>query len=203
MLTYSNIQRIENLPFEKYLALSNDGERAYSHSFLKSEQSGVSPLFVASQKVKLGKMVDEILMSPETVNPALPEFSEGRKIASAIKARFGKLIDNFVPQVSYTGQLSHKGLVMNICGRLDWELPKHSVIDLKVTDAKTDKEFAKIIEYMGYSNQMFNYRGLAGVENSFLIPYSTKAKACLSVVKIEWSQASKDFWKNAVIKFGK
>lgn len=203
MLTYSNIRRFDNLTFEKYFAISNHGERNYSHSFLKSEQSGSSPLFIASEKVKLGKMVDTILMSPGEVDVTLPEFITGKKIASAIRERFRPLIDTFVPQVSYTGQLSHKGIVMNVCGRLDWLLEKKAVLDLKVTDAKTDKEFAKIIEYMGYGNQMFNYRGLAGVESSYIIPYSTKAKSCLSVVKLEWSQSSVDFWTNAVIKFGK
>lgn len=190
------------MPFEQYLLLSNTGERSYSHSFLKSEQSGVSPLFVASQKVKLGKMVDSILMSPDEVNPAEPEFKIGRKIASEIKRQFGPMISNFVPQLSYTGCLNYKGIVMNVCGRLDWLLTNHAVIDLKVTDAKTDKEFAKIIDYMGYDNQLFNYRGLAGVNKSFIIPYSTKAKACLSVVELEYSHSAEKFWIDSVLKFG-
>lgn len=204
MLTYSNIQRFENMPFEDYLRMANNNnERYYSHSFLKSEQSGTSPLFITSNNVKLGKMVDSILMSPDEVDVSAPEFSHARKIASEIKLKFGHLIKNFVPQVSYVGQLSYRGLVMNVCGRLDWELPNHSVIDLKVTEAKSDKEFAKVIEHMGYGNQMFNYRGLAGVRQSFLLPYSTTAKACLSVVKMEYSPSAEKFWTDAVIKFGK
>lgn len=205
MLTYSNIQRFEGMPFEDYLTLSSiEQDKFYSHSFLKSEESGTSPLFIPSNKVKLGKMVDSILMDkPEEVDVTLPEFQTGKKIASAIKAKFGDMIKNFVPQVSYAGQLSYKGLVMNVCGRLDWELPKLAVIDLKVTDAKTDKEFAKIIEFMKYGNQLFNYRGLAGVRQSFLLPYSTTAKTCLSVVKMEYSPTAEEFWKSCVIKFGK
>lgn len=200
MLTYTNIQRFENMPFNDYLIM---GERNYSHSFLKSEQSGTSPLFIPSNKVKLGKMVDSILMSPDEVDVSAPEFGPGKKIASKINYKFWHLIKNFVPQVSYIGQLSYRGITMNVCGRLDWELPNHSVIDLKVTDAKTDKEFAKVIEYMKYPNQMFNYRGLANVRQSFILPYSTTAKDCLSIVKLEYSPAAEKFWRDAVIKFGK
>ncbi len=203
MLTYSNTKRFENMSFESYLQMAGDSDKFYSHSFLKSEQAGVSPLFIASQKVKLGKMVDAILMDPDEVDISLPEFADGRKIASAIRNQFKSLIDNFIPQVSYTSTLRYKGLEMNVCGRLDWELPKHAVIDLKVTDAKTDKEFAKVIDFMGYSNQMHNYRCLSGVSASYLLPYSTKSKTCLSVVKMEYSPDAEQFWKDAVLKFGK
>ena len=188
------------MPFDSYLNL---GSSFFSHSFLKSEESGTSPLFVPSNKVRIGKMVDNILMSPDEVDITLPEFSEGKKIARAIKIKFGNLISQFVPQVSYAAQLSYKGLVMDVCGRLDWELPNHAVIDLKVTDAKTDKEFAKIIEYMGYNNQMFNYRGLSQLRQSFILPYSTKANNCLSIIENKYSQSAEEFWKSAVLKFGK
>lgn len=202
MLKYSNINRFDNLPSEEYFAMYDATERHYSHSFLKREQSGHSPHLEMTAKIRLGKMVDAILMSPDEVNPADPEFKPGCVIASAIKAKFKGLIDNFVPQVSYTGKLSYRGLVMNVIGRLDWELPNHSAIDLKVTDAKTDREFSKVIEFMGYPNQLYNYRGLAGVKSSFIIPYSAKANCCLTPVKLEWSQESENFWTGCVIKFG-
>jgi len=192
------------MPAEEYFAMAKtDDDRFYSHSFLKREQAGHSPYLEMTAKIKLGKMVDAILMSPDEVNPAEPEFKAGCIIASAIKVKFQNLIKNFIPQISYTGQLSYKGLVMNTCGRVDWELPKQAIIDLKVTDAKTDKEFAKVIEFMSYPNQMFQYRGLAGVAQSFIIPYSAKAKCCLSVVKMEYSPTQEEFFRNAVIKFGK
>ena len=205
MLTYYNIKRFDNLSFDDYLIMGSGAmdDKIYSHSFLKSEVSGTSPLFIPSNKVKMGKMVDSILMSPDEVDPSLPEFAQACKIASSIKVQFKGLIDNFIPQVSYTAELSYKGLVMKACGRLDWLLPNHAVIDLKVTDAKTDKEFAKIIEYMGYKNQMHNYRGLSGVRQAFILPYSTKAKTCLSVVKMEYSPGADEWWKQAVTRFGR
>lgn len=195
------------MPFEQYLELAlqgNLGQRTYSHSFLKREQSGQSPYMELTDKMRLGSMVDDILTSPETVNPAVnPEmFKRACKIASEIKKQFKGMLNSFVPQVSYTGQIIYKGIAMNVCGRLDWLLEKHAVIDLKVTDAKTDKAFAGVIDFMGYRNQMFNYCGLSQTKVAYIIPYSTKAGACLSVVKMEWNTGSNEFFENAVLKFG-
>lgn len=204
MLTYQNIQRYDNMPFEDYLnVVGVDSDRTFSHSFLKSEQNGVSPLFIPSNKVKIGAMVDAILTSPETVDPSQPFFKEGCRIASKIKAKHGDLIKHFTPQVSYTGQISYKGLVMNTCGRLDWLLENIAVIDLKVTEAKSDSEFEKIISFMGYRNQMFNYMNLSGTKESYILPYSTKTNDCLTIVPIKWSLGANEFWQNAVLKFGK
>lgn len=188
---------------DSYFSLYSGEDRYYSHSFLKREQNGISPHLEITAKIKLGKMVDAILMSPNEVDPSQPEFKQACVIASAIKVKFGTLIKNFIPQVGYTAQMAYKGLLMNTCGRVDWLLEKHSIIDLKVTDAKTDAEFAKVCDYMGYPNQMFNYRGLAEVKQSFILPYSVKAKACLSVVKMEYSPTSEEFFRNAIIKFGR
>ncbi len=204
-LTYSNTQRFDNMPFHAYINLIAKGEKNYSHSFLKSEIAGTSPIFIITEKVKLGKMVDGILTSPDEVDPAEnPQmFKQACKIASSIKVNFKGMIEQFKPQISYTADLSYKGLVLPVCGRLDWLLERQAVLDLKVTEAKTDKEFAAIIRHMGYGNQMFNYMGLAGVKVAYLMPYSTKANACLSVVKVEWTGGANSFWENSVIKFGK
>ncbi len=203
MLKYTNIQRFDNMPFENYLHLSSAEDKFYSHSFLKSEIAGQAPLFIASAKVKLGAMVDAILTSPDTVDPSKPEFKQACKIASAIKLSFKGILNQFEPQVSFSGQITFKGLVLNTCGRLDWLLPKIAPIDLKVTEAKTDKEFKKIIDFMGYDNQMFNYCGLSETKQAFILPYSTKANACLSVVKMEYSTSANEFWEKSVLKFGK
>ena len=205
MINYSNITRYENMDAKDYFALYSAEDKYYSHSFLKREQSGQSPYLEITEKIKLGAMADNILTSPDTVNPALTEFRAGRNIASRIKQHpvIGPLIPKFVPQVSYTGQIAYKGLVMNVCGRLDWEIPKICAIDLKVTAAKTNDEFAKLITYMGYDNQMFNYMGLSGTKAAFIIPYSTKTNACLRVIKFEWGIGVNKFWENSVIKFGK
>jgi hypothetical protein len=204
MLTYKNIQRIVNMDSKDYFALYSLEDKYYSHSFLKSEQSGQSPYLEITEKIKIGAMADNILTSPDKVNPALPEFRAGRNIASNINQNkiFKPLLPLFVPQVSYMAQITYKGLVMNVCGRLDWEIPKIAAIDLKVTDAKTDKEFAAIIRHMKYDNQMFNYMGMSGTKQAFIIPYSTKANACLSVVKFEYGIGRNEFWENSVIKFG-
>ena len=205
MLTYSQITRHDNLPFEQYLEIALQGylgSRYYSHSFLKREVAGQSPYQEVTAKMKLGSLVDEILTSPETVNVTDPNFKMACRIASTIKAKWGGLISQFVPQISYTGSLTYKGLALPVCGRLDWKLSTLSVIDLKVTDAKTDKEFAKIINHFGYDNQLFNYMGLSETKSGYIMPYSTKAEACLSVVKIERTLIN-GFWQDSVIKFGR
>jgi hypothetical protein len=197
MIQYTNIQRRLNIPFNEYQKFNG-----YSHSFLKSEINGVSPEFIASEKVKLGSLVDAILTQDDKVDYADPQFNVAMKIAIEIKDKFGVMIKQFVPQVSYTAMASYGGLQMPITGRLDWELPKHAVIDLKVTGAKTDKEFATLIALMGYDNQLFNYCKMAGVTKGYLMPYSTSAKKCLSVVSVPIMDRN-IFWESKILKFGK
>ena len=196
MITYSNIKSLPNVPFESYLKL--DG---FSHSFLKREVNGVAPYMEISDKMRLGSIVDGLLMQPNQVDIKDPQYSIAVKMAIEIKQTFGDLIKNFVSQMSYTGTAEHQGFKMPVCGRLDWLLPKHAVIDLKCTGAKNDKEFIAFISHMGYHNQMFNYCGLSETKVAYIIPYSTTSKKCLSVVKIP-IRPTNFFWAEKILKYG-
>lgn len=196
MIWYRNIKRHLNIPFEDYLKL--DG---YSYSFLKREVNGVSPEFIGSDKVKLGSLVDAILTQDDRIEYDDPQFNRAMKIAVEIKDKFGSMINQFMPQVSYTAIASYNGFNLPVTGRLDWELHSHAVIDLKVTGAKTDREFTALITHMGYNHQLFNYCRMANVKSGYLMPYSTTAKKCLSIVKFEAGDTN-PFWEEKIIKFG-
>lgn len=197
MITYSEIKRFVGIPFDEYQRLGG-----YSYSFLKREVNGVAPEFIGSDKVRLGSLVDAILTQDDRIDYDDPQLDRAMKIAIEIKDKFGDLIKLFVPQVSYTAVSEFSGFKMPVKGRLDWELPKHAVIDLKVTEAKTDREFATLISHMGYDHQLFNYCGMSKVNKGYLMPYSTTAKKCLSVVGIDFGP-SDPFWEDKILKFGK
>lgn len=197
MITYSDIKRYENVPFEQYRKLGG-----YSFSFLKREVAGVSPEFIASDKVKLGSLVDAILMQPEEADISSPLWNDAVKIASHIRSSFGTLLPAFKSQRSYTGVISHAGLSMCVTGRTDWEIDQMAVIDLKVTSAKTDAQFKALVTHMGYDNQQWNYARLAGAKAAYLMPYSSVAKKPLSIVKLPITSDYNEFWASKILKFG-
>ena len=196
MINYKNTLRYENLPFEKYLKLGG-----YSHSFLKSQKNGISPYFKVTDKVRLGSLVDALLTQDDRFDFNDPLAQKAISIAKQIKDTFGGMIELFKPQISYTSTLEYSGLSMKVTGRLDWELPKFAVIDLKVTGAKTDKEFAAYIDHMGYKNQLWNYAKMAGLNKAYIVAYSVPAGRCLSVVSIPITERN-EFWENAIFEFG-
>lgn len=196
MISYSNIREYKDLPFERYIAL-----KGFSHSFLKMETNGVKPELVVSDKMRLGTLVDAFLTQPEAVDFNDPQFMRGRKIAMRIQERFGDLIKHFEPQISYSAIMEFKGLSMPVCGRLDWLLRGHADIDLKVTGAKTDRQFRQLINVMGYDNQQWHYARMAGVKKAYILPYSTEANECLDIVEVPVDETN-DFWEEKILKFG-
>src|SRR5574343_526038 len=177
MITYSEIKRYENIPFDQYRTLGG-----YSFSFLKREVNGVNPEFISSDKVKLGSLVDAILMQPDEANITSPLWNDAVKIASHIRSSFGTLLPAFKSQRSYTGIISHAGLSMRVTGRTDWEIDQLAVIDLKVTSATYDR--------------------LAGAKAAYLLPYSSVAKKPLSIVKLPITSDYNEFWASKILKFG-
>ena len=61
------------------------------------------------------------------------------------------MINAFKKQVSYTGVFHYAGFQLPVKGRLDFLIPNHAVVDLKVT---WSKDVLALIEYMGYKNQL-------------------------------------------------
>ena len=196
MINYKNTTRHENIPFEQYLKLGG-----YSHSFLKSQKNGITPYFKMTDKIRLGSLVDALLTQDDRFDFSDPQARGAMKIAAQIKDTFGGMIELFKPQISYTSELEYCGLTLRTTGRLDWELPKHAVIDLKVTGAKSDKEFAAYIDHMGYKNQLWNYAKMGGFKKAYIVAYSAVAKKCLNVVSVPIVDRN-EFWENSVLQFG-
>jgi hypothetical protein len=200
-LIYTNIKETTNLPFDTYLSVNG-----YSHSFLKSQKNGVAEYFNPSDKVKLGSLVDALLTQDDRVDFSSHLYNDAVKIASAIKEEFGWMIKSFVCQPSYTATVQMQtdgGLFeLPVKGRLDWRLGKTAVIDLKVTQAKTDKEFSAIINHLGYNNQLWHYAKLSGCGKAYIMPYSASEKRMLSIVKVPVISMENEFWDGKVLEFG-
>lgn len=194
MITYSNINRYDNLPFDQYLKLEG-----YSHSFLKRERNGVCEDLTITDNIRVGALVDNILTEPARVDMSSPLYPAARDIAAKIKATFGSLIDYLQKQISYTAVASFNGFEMRVTGRLDFLLPNIGVIDLKVTKSK---DLRSLIEFMGYKNQMFNYCKMAKLRNAYLMMYSIPLKRT-EIIKIDCSSDTNEFWKEKILKFGK
>lgn len=196
MISYNNTQRLENIPFEQYLKLGG-----YSHSFLKSQKNGISEYFNVTDKVRLGSLVDALLTQDDRFDFSDPLAQQAIKIARSIKDQFGGMISLFKTQISYTSQLSLGAFSLNVTGRLDWELPKQAVIDLKVTGAKSDKEFKAYIDHMGYKNQLWNYAKMANVQRAYILAFSVPANKCLSIVSCPVGDRN-EFWESKIMEFG-
>lgn len=194
MIEYSNIQRLDNIPFEEYLQI--DG---CSHSFLKREQNGIVPELKITENIIIGKLVDAILTEPEKADMLNPCYPVAREIAIYLKGNFGNLIDSFQKQVSYVADLTHKGFTMRSTGRLDFLLPRHSVIDLKVT---FQKNIPELISFMGYKNQVWHYAKMAGLKKAYLLIYSVPLKKAI-LNHIDCSSDENYFWQEKIIMHGK
>lgn len=203
MISFSNIQRHDDVPFDKYLKIPGN-----SHSFLKSEIQGITPMFIATEKVLIGKLVDGILTDPASVNMLDPLYPTAKVIAATIKARFGNMIERFQSQLSYTADLEHQGFIMPAKFRLDWLLPGFGVIDLKVTQ---EKDIHALIRHMGYDNQLWGYARVAEVPKKYIMAQRCKKLADGRVIPIGEAELIKlpdvtmhnDFWADKILKFGR
>lgn len=194
MIQYTNIHRYDNLDFEEYLRLPS-----YSHSFLKAEKNGSMPEFKVTDKVILGKMVDAILSDVGPIEMLHPLYPIARAVALKIKSSFGNFIDRFEKQVSYTADLIHNGYVMPSKVRLDFLLPGHASIELKVTH---ERDIRALIVHMGYKNQTWHQCRMAGVDKQFILIYSMLLKKA-ELINVGTLEPSNEFWENKILKFGR
>lgn len=194
MITYSNIQRYDNMDFGDYLNLPG-----LSHSFLKKEVNGVTAAFDKTPAMELGSLVDGILTSPKSVDFKHELYDAAKNIASKIKSRFGEVIESFEKQSSFTANMEFSGFMMPSKGRLDYLLPKHAIIDLKVTSSK---DIPSLISFMGYDNQLWHYARLAGVRRAYLMVYSKPLKDT-SIISCDVTDQNNAFWESKILKFGK
>ncbi len=187
-----NIKRLEGVPFAAYKEFGAH----FNYSFLKREKAGVTTELALTDKIMLGTLVDAIL-TESRVDMLHPLFPHARKVASYIKANFGSLLPHLAKQVSYTGEMHYQGFVLPVKGRLDFELPKRMVIDLKVT---SEANIRALIDYMGYADQQFGYYSLAQAPESYILAYSTKTKKA-EVIKLEVTKFN-SFWAEKILRFG-
>ncbi len=193
MITFSNIIRHDNIPFEDYLKLPG-----YSTSFLKREVNGVLPDFISSDKVRVGSLVDSILTSPKDADMSSPLYKEAKAIAFQLREVFGDMLGNMVTQVSFTGEATFGEFEMPVKGRLDLLLPKMAVIDLKVTYAAN---IPALIDFMRYKEQMWLYCNFAGVKKAYLLIYCVPKKTC--TCHYVSCEGDSEWWEERVLRFGK
>lgn len=193
MIHYTNIIKHENLPFEEYLKLGG-----YSHSFLKRQRGGIAEELQMTDNIMLGKLVDAILTDTQAdINHHL--YPHAKKIAYELQRSFGNMLNLFEKQVSYTADIQFGNFYMPTTMRLDYLLPKHAVIDLKITQSKNVKQ---LIDFMGYENQVWHYSKGAQVKDAYILIYSVPLKRSF-VVPIDVSKDTNAFWEDMIISFGK
>ena len=194
MISYSGIQQHTITDFQKYLAIPG-----YSFSFLKREQNGESPEFILTDKIELGKLVDDILTRGHR-DYAHRLYPIAQDIAMFINGKWPQVIQSCDKQVAYTGTAEMNGFTMDVKGILDFLFPGFFVLDLKVTAAKL-KDIPALIQYMGYDNQLWNYGKLANVNKAYLLFYSTTSKCCC--VHGFRIGSRNEFWEGKILKFGR
>jgi len=192
MLQYTNIQRHDNIPFTDYLKFEG-----YSHSFLKHERNGIAAEIEVTTQMKLGSMVDAILTDPENIDMKSEYYTAGRNIAKKIKDQFGQMFIHFEKQVSLTCELEYNGFKIKSKGRLDFGLPGHAVIDLKITKSK---DVDTLINFMGYKNQVWHYCKMYGVSKGYIMIYSIPLNQTF-IKYIDCSSNENEFWITKTMKF--
>lgn len=193
MITYSNITRHDNIEFQDYLKLPG-----YSHSFLKSNVSGVSKYFQETDKVRVGKIVDAILTDPANADMSHPLYPQCKILAFELQKMFGDVMSACKKQVNYTAEIEMSGLSMPVKGRLDFLLENIAVLDLKITN---EKNVDALIEYMGYNNQLWHYSKMSNVTKSYLMFYVVPLKKVI-IKSVDVTSNSNEFWMNKIIDFG-
>lgn len=193
MIVYKDIKRYDNLEFSEYLKLGG-----FSNSFLKGETNGEAKQIDITDNMRIGSLVDGILTEPSKVDFNNPLYDYAKDIAAELKRSLGGIIDNMQKQVSFTAIASFEGFELPVTGRLDFLIERQAVVDLKITKSK---HVGNLIQYMGYTNQLWNYCKMANVANSYLIVYSIPEKRC-HIVKVSHDMLYNEFWASKILKFG-
>lgn len=193
MIHYTNITRYDNLPFDQYLKL-----KGYGHSFLKGEKNGVAREFKETDKVILGKLVDGILSDPASVDMKNALYPAAKSIAYEIRTVFGSMISKFEKQVSFSALMHYNGYIMPTTCRLDFGVPSHAVVDLKVTHSNDPHG---IIKYMGYQNQLWNYTGVYEVLKQYIMMYSVPLRKTV-MIDLGIRSPRNEFWESKIQRLG-
>jgi hypothetical protein len=191
-ITCTNIQRLESLDFENYKLLPQ-----YNFSYLKMQRAGVAQQIKVTDKIILGKLVDDIRTNGN-VDMSHKLYPHAKQIAAYLYDNFGNVLDYLTPQVSYTGTMEYNGFTLPVKGRPDFELKKRLIIDLKITHAKNVEG---VIKYMRYHDQLYGYGKLAQVPEAYILSYSVPLKQAKIYPVIPITDYN-EFWADKIIKFG-
>lgn len=200
-INYSKITRYENLSFEEYKKLSGIG-----FSTAKAMKNGVVEDINITQKILVGKLVDEILTNNHFELQLDPLYPAAKSIATEIKSTFNDILPSLTPQISYHGEMRYQDLIMETTGRLDFELPKRMIIDLKVNNScRSYQDCLRLIDFMHYDKQAYNYCSLSGIWKYFILIYSTVAKKCFLIRLLDTKekiQIAEEWWIQKIIDNG-
>ena len=183
-----NIQHVGEIRFSDYLNI-----KLSSHSSLKYGGQKIVP----SAKMQLGTLVDGILTQKERVDESDVQYKYAKQIAATLLAQY-PIIERCKKQYAITGTITDGYMQLHVKGLIDLYLAKFAIFDIKITEAKLS-DYEKVIEFMGYDNQMWLYSMLSGLKPA-LIVYSThenKARLYQREVKKE-----NDFFRNAIYANG-
>jgi hypothetical protein len=194
MLIYTDVREYRNMPFIDYMKLP-----AYSHSYFRNERGGVPGELLLTENMRIGGLVDAILMQPELASYSDPLYEAAKAIAYDITKQWGKTVKHFITQPSYTAIMHHGEFSMPVKGRPDWVLPNLAVIDLKITKSRYIKE---LIAHMNYKNSIWHYCKLAGVKRGYLLMHSLAIRKT-QLIPVDCSSDENDFWRDRVFLFGK
>ncbi len=202
-IIYSKIEKWSSLSFEQYLQI--DG---HSHSSLKNQKDGIQKEFKITDKIIVGKLVDDIITNKsENIDITHHLYKAAKDIAMCMKSELGESLLKLLKfQLSYSAFMSFEEFKMRIKGRPDAELGQKAVIDFKVNNScKSIQDCIKLIEFMGYDNQVYNYKRLGRQENAFIFMYSTVVKKTFFLKRLG-SQLDMDlaenWWINKIIENG-
>jgi hypothetical protein len=160
MIKITSRQILYDLPFEQYLEID-----AISNSTMKSEGRE----FRMTEKIAMGKEVDEILTNPEHQSTNI----EAKKIASMLTTTFGDVIKLATNQVSIICDVEGFDLTAKVKTRPDFFFDEMLSIDLKVT-YESLRNIDNLIDFMKYHEQCYFHRTLGGVQDSYLMIWSVK-----------------------------
>lgn len=195
-LIVKNIQRFDNVDFEEYNKWPE-----WSHSNLKRHVSGMTEKFDATRPMRIGSLVDGIMMQPDSVDMKDEDYPLAVKSAKVLREVFSRSITKQLDsQTSYKAEIvdTETGLILAVKNRPDWSLPPHMVIDLKTSSA-SNVELA--YTHFGYKNQLWLQAQVCKCNASYILWVNPKTKrVSLRGYTLE---INPEFWREAVMNFGK
>jgi len=192
MLTFTNHATHPPQPFAGYIR-----SPGYSHSFLRYNINGSMPEIIATDKMRLGTMVDEI-RTGGNADITYPQYAYAKQIALYL-IKHMPFLDRLQPQAHCTATAHYAGLQLPMKTLIDFLLPGVATVEMKVSDIHS-KNVAGIIAHMGYDNQCFIERSCANVPVAYLLIYCRKSKDIYFDARS--TNGADDWVSEQVLKFG-